>query len=242
MNLIIHHYSATSPFTRITENQIPDVNIQFFSQFSALAASSIKKVQNHQKIKPLSTTSTTQSQPSMASSTQPAPNRHHSNLFHSATTALISLVSSPKASPLSTIPLCPPKICIPFQFADSSYPLIQSIRSPFDSNQPESVSPKSAAVKGLSSAESNSGFPSTVRIAGLKSNGKSGGPAFVGQVFSMCDLSGTGLMAVSTHFDIPFISKRYLLFQQNQYSIRVFKKEVFLFHGESDQLEIQAYT
>jgi len=33
----------------------------------------------------------------------------------------------------------------------------------------------------------------------------------VGQVFSMCDLSGTGLMAVSTHFDAPFISKRYLL-------------------------------
>lgn len=30
----------------------------------------------------------------------------------------------------------------------------------------------------------------------------------MGQVFSMCDLSGTGLMAVSTHFDIPFISKR----------------------------------
>jgi hypothetical protein len=25
----------------------------------------------------------------------------------------------------------------------------------------------------------------------------------------MCDLSGTGLMAVSTHFDIPFLSKRY---------------------------------
>jgi hypothetical protein len=24
----------------------------------------------------------------------------------------------------------------------------------------------------------------------------------------MCDLTGTGLMAVSTHFDIPFISKR----------------------------------
>jgi hypothetical protein len=27
----------------------------------------------------------------------------------------------------------------------------------------------------------------------------------------MCDLSGTGLMAVSTHFDVPFISKRSLL-------------------------------
>lgn len=46
-----------------------------------------------------------------------------------------------------------------------------------------------------------------VRIGGLKSAG-SGGPAFVGQVFSMCDITGTGLMAVSTQFDIPFISKR----------------------------------
>lgn len=30
----------------------------------------------------------------------------------------------------------------------------------------------------------------------------------MGQVFSMCDLSGTGLMTVSTHFDIPFLSER----------------------------------
>ncbi|KAF2312260.1 hypothetical protein GH714_028826 [Hevea brasiliensis] len=52
------------------------------------------------------------------------------------------------------------------------------------------------------------GLPINTEIAGLNSNGKDGGPAFVGQVFSMCDLSGTGLMAVSTHFDIPFISKR----------------------------------
>ncbi|GFY84147.1 Tic22-like family protein [Actinidia rufa] len=54
---------------------------------------------------------------------------------------------------------------------------------------------------------STPGFPATVRISSLRSAGK-GGPAFVGQVFSMCDLSGTGLMAVSTHFDIPFITKR----------------------------------
>uniref|UniRef100_A0A803M051 Tic22-like family protein n=1 Tax=Chenopodium quinoa TaxID=63459 RepID=A0A803M051_CHEQI len=52
-----------------------------------------------------------------------------------------------------------------------------------------------------------------VRIGGLKSAGSGAGsggsgPAFVGQVFSMCDITGTGLMAVSTHFDIPFISKR----------------------------------
>ncbi|CAN4085825.1 unnamed protein product [Withania somnifera] len=56
-------------------------------------------------------------------------------------------------------------------------------------------------------SDTGSGFPSSVRISGLNTTGK-GGPAFVGQVFSMCDLSGTGLMAVSTHFDIPFLSKR----------------------------------
>lgn len=59
-----------------------------------------------------------------------------------------------------------------------------------------------------SGSDSGSGFPSTLRVSALDSNGKGGGPAFVGQVFSMCDLSGTGLMAVSTHFDIPFLSQR----------------------------------
>ncbi|CAN8255438.1 unnamed protein product [Cochlearia groenlandica] len=48
-----------------------------------------------------------------------------------------------------------------------------------------------------------SGLNSTIRISSL-----SGGPAFVGQVLSMCDLTGTDLMDVSTHFDILFISKR----------------------------------
>ena len=47
-----------------------------------------------------------------------------------------------------------------------------------------------------------------MRIGGLNTSGKGGGPAFVGQVFSMCDVSGNGIMAVSNHFDIPFISKR----------------------------------
>nr|GEX12884.1 Tic22-like protein [Tanacetum cinerariifolium] len=63
----------------------------------------------------------------------------------------------------------------------------------------------------MSSSESTSsggGFPSTVRISNLSMKSGGGGPAFVGQVFSMCDLSGTGLMAVSTQFDIPFLSKR----------------------------------
>lgn len=49
---------------------------------------------------------------------------------------------------------------------------------------------------------------SSVRLDGLSSGSKGGGPAFVGQVFSMLDPSGNGLMAVTTHFDIPFLSKR----------------------------------
>ncbi|XP_076947278.1 uncharacterized protein LOC143619161 [Bidens hawaiensis] len=60
----------------------------------------------------------------------------------------------------------------------------------------------------MSSESTSSGFPSTVRVSNLSSTGNGGGPAFVGQVFSMCDLSGTGLMVVSTQFNIPFISKR----------------------------------
>ncbi|GAV76319.1 Tic22 domain-containing protein [Cephalotus follicularis] len=112
------------------------------------------------------------------------------NFLKSTTANLVSLLPT-------TAPFPPSKICIPLQFADSTHPT----RAPSDSTQP--------AVKGVSSvAEPNSGFPSTVRVSGLNGNGKGGGPAFVGQVFSMCDLSGTGLMAVSTHFDVPFISKR----------------------------------
>ncbi|KAI0496787.1 hypothetical protein KFK09_023111 [Dendrobium nobile] len=60
----------------------------------------------------------------------------------------------------------------------------------------------SSSVRSLSSS---------VRVDGLGSSGKGGGgggPAFVGQVFSMLDPSGNGLMAVTSHFDIPFITKR----------------------------------
>ncbi|KAI5591178.1 hypothetical protein BDE02_04G061500 [Populus trichocarpa] len=141
-------------------------------------------------------------------------NHHHhhqlSTFLNSTTKSLVSLLSPHKTPPL---PPPPPqsKICIPFQLPTSPLPLTQSTPSLFESTQPDSVSPSkssSATVKGLSSAESNPGFPSAVRIGRVNSNGKGGGPAFVGQVFSMCDLSGTGLMAVSTHFDVPFISKR----------------------------------
>ncbi|KAJ8752771.1 hypothetical protein K2173_008506 [Erythroxylum novogranatense] len=133
------------------------------------------------------------------------PNHQPFNFFHSVAASLISTL---KTSPSSSTQASPSKTCIPFQFADTTYPLVLSTLSRFESAQPDSVPSNSTAVKGLSSTESNSGFPSTVKIAGLSSSDKSGGPAFVGQVFSMCDLSGTGLMAVSTHFDVPFISKR----------------------------------
>ncbi|KAI4351627.1 hypothetical protein L6164_005970 [Bauhinia variegata] len=142
----------------------------------------------------------------------------HSNPFahflQSTASNFVSLFQPPKAS--TSTPLLQPSasissstICLPLLFADSPKPLQLPAFSALDSPQTGPVSASNSAIKGVSSAaESNSGFPSSVKIAGLNSNGKRGGPAFVGQVFSMCDLSGTGLMAVSTHFDIPFISKR----------------------------------
>ncbi|KAL1203907.1 hypothetical protein V5N11_011753 [Cardamine amara subsp. amara] len=105
------------------------------------------------------------------------------------------ILNSAATSISSIIPLFPPKttpsrVCLPLRFSVSN-----------------DVSPFESTVKSTSST-SSSGLNSTVRISSLSSDGKRGGPAFVGQVFSMCDLTGTGLMAVSTHFDIPFISKR----------------------------------
>ncbi|KAB2005114.1 hypothetical protein ES319_D11G247400v1 [Gossypium barbadense] len=133
----------------------------------------------------------------------PAEPPHHQ--LHRNLTNFLRTTFSTQATSKTTPSLPPSKISIsPLLFADS---LLHLTPSPFESTQHDSVSSKST-IKGVSSAESSSGFPSTVRVSGLASSGKRGGPAFVGQVFSMCDLSGTGLMAVSTHFDIPFISKR----------------------------------
>ncbi|KAM2384639.1 hypothetical protein ACFXTH_042039 [Malus domestica] len=139
----------------------------------------------------------------MASPSEPPHTRQQlrpsiTHLVHSTTSNLLSLLASPKTTPSPSLSTTPPEIRVALFLPNLPKPL---------AFQPDS---KLSAMKGVaSSPESTSGFPSTVRIAGLNSNIKgSGGPAFVGQVFSMCDLSGTGLMAVSTHFDIPFISKR----------------------------------
>ncbi|KAL3653570.1 hypothetical protein CASFOL_003251 [Castilleja foliolosa] len=131
------------------------------------------------------------------------PAAHLSRFLHAASTNISSLLSPKPLHPL------PPssKIHLPLLLPDP----ILSLASQSESAQPDSTSPtrsktpsSPSSLKGTPSSEIGSGLPSTVRI----STGKGGGPAFVGQVFSMCDLSGTGLMAVSTHFDIPFLSKR----------------------------------
>ncbi|KAI4347599.1 hypothetical protein L6164_008400 [Bauhinia variegata] len=154
----------------------------------------------------------------MALPSEPHRNHHHSKPFshflQSTASNFVSLFNPAKAS--TSTPLLHPStsisastICAPIIFADSPKSPRLPAFSALDSAQTDSVSDSNSAMKGVSSAaDSNSGFPSSVRIAGLNSNGKRRGPAFVGQVFSMCDLSGTGLMAVSTHFDIPFISER----------------------------------
>ncbi|KAF5790548.1 hypothetical protein HanRHA438_Chr09g0396231 [Helianthus annuus] len=134
------------------------------------------------------------------------PLHHHinnvSHFIHSTATNISSILN-PNFPNSSNSASSPSKIFL------SLPPL-----SPFDSSSIDvdsfssSASHPSSSVRNMSSESTSSGFPSTVRVSNLSSNGKGGGPAFVGQVFSMCDLSGTGLMAVSTQFDIPFISKR----------------------------------
>ncbi|XP_073125914.1 uncharacterized protein [Henckelia pumila] len=133
----------------------------------------------------------------------PATNLPH--FFQTAATNLSSFLTSKPAY----LPPRSSKVRLPFLLPDSPISLV----SQSDSAQPDSLSSSesretpfsaSPAIESSPSSNAGSGFPSTVRI----SAGRGSGPAFVGQVFSMCDLSGTGLMAVSTHFDIPFISRR----------------------------------
>ncbi|XP_075501995.1 uncharacterized protein LOC142540028 [Primulina tabacum] len=133
------------------------------------------------------------------------PATHLPRFLHTAATNLSSFLTPKPAyqPPRSS------KIHHPFLLLDSPISLV----SQSDSAQPDSLSSaesretpfsSSPAIESSPSSNAGSGFPSSVRI----SAGRGGGPAFVGQVFSMCDLSGTGLMAVSTHFDLPFISRR----------------------------------
>ncbi|KAK2366888.1 Tic22 family protein [Trifolium repens] len=102
-------------------------------------------------------------------------NNHISSFLQSTASNFLSLFNPP---PLPPSPLPPPAISLPLFFA-----------------------PPLSVVTFDSTAESTRPSAKSVRVSRLNSNGKSGGggPAFVGQVFSMCDLSGTGLMAVSLY-------------------------------------------
>ncbi|MQL95999.1 hypothetical protein Taro_028671 [Colocasia esculenta] len=82
----------------------------------------------------------------------------------------------------------------------TSAPILFPFCHPFTGdNHRQELSSAPSAIRSL---------PTSVRVDGLGLGVNGGGPAFVGQVFSMCDPSGTGLMAVTTHFDIPFLSRR----------------------------------
>ncbi|GMH18374.1 hypothetical protein Nepgr_020215 [Nepenthes gracilis] len=150
---------------------------------------------------------------------------HHSHLhlsrfIQTATSNFLSLLTPipvpstekrPLPSIVSTIPSVSlsKKIFLPLPvsyYSRTSIPLSPLFH--MCQNDSLSAKPVESSANTAASSESGSEFPSTVRIGSLSSTGKCGGPAFVGQVFSMCDLTGTGLMAVSTHFNLPFLSKR----------------------------------
>ncbi|XP_023769453.1 uncharacterized protein LOC111918029 isoform X1 [Lactuca sativa] len=141
------------------------------------------------------------------------PRHNHcvNNISHfiKSTATNISSIFIPKTPNLINSVSSSPNILLPFPLSLPSISLSDSSPTDLDSfSSSTSPSASSSSARSMSSESTSSGFPSTVRISNLNSTGNGGGPAFVGQVFSMCDLSGTGLMAVSTQFDIPFISKR----------------------------------
>lgn len=128
----------------------------------------------------------------MALPSEPHRRRRHNHIstFLQSTASNFASLFNPPNPPSLALPHPPSSFSLPLFFAP---PLSSS--TAVDSATAEPARPAAKSV----------------RIARLGANGKGGGgPVFVGQVFSMCDLSGTGLMAVSTHFDIPFISKRFL--------------------------------
>ncbi|KAK9724682.1 hypothetical protein RND81_05G092000 [Saponaria officinalis] len=139
------------------------------------------------------------------------PHHHHLTAFLQSTAANITSFLTPK--PPKTTPSQPLLISSTSSPSTVFLPLPLPFSESTRHDSPES--PPSPSLRPKQTGPGSSGFPSMVRIGGLRSSGQSGvgvgsggGPAFVGQVFSMCDLTGTGLMAVTTQFDIPFISQR----------------------------------
>ncbi|XP_010671599.2 uncharacterized protein LOC104888360 isoform X1 [Beta vulgaris subsp. vulgaris] len=146
----------------------------------------------------------------MAPATEP---HHHNQTFNNPITTFIQSTSSNISSLFSHKPKTSPSLHIISTTHGSPSTVFLPLPLPLSESTQHDSSPSPSPTLRSRPLEPGSSFPSMVRIGGLKSAGNgvgngNGGPAFVGQVFSMCDLTGTGLMAVSTHFDIPFISKR----------------------------------
>ncbi|KAF5179555.1 Tic22-like family protein [Thalictrum thalictroides] len=160
--------------------------------------------------------------------------------IQSTSSSFFSLFNSPSPQPLSSpstsSPFCSSSsICVPLLFADtpprilslSTIPTTNSSSTTPSSSQ-NGPFPLNSQIKAISSGTK---FPKSMKISGLNSNPNAGGPAFVGQVFSMCDVSGTGLMAVSTHLQIPFISERtpewikrmFSVFNKSENNVPVFR-------------------
>ncbi|KAH1151854.1 hypothetical protein GYH30_045385 [Glycine max] len=142
--------------------------------------------------------SSTQSKPSsvnargMALPSEPHRRRRHNHnhisTFLQSTASNFASLFNPPNPPSLTLPHPPTSVSLPLFFA-----------------------PPLSGSSTVDSATSKPAHPpaKSVRIARLGANGKGGGgPVFLGEVFSLCDLSGTGLIAASKHFGIPFISER----------------------------------
>ncbi|KAJ0962922.1 hypothetical protein J5N97_028044 [Dioscorea zingiberensis] len=124
-------------------------------------------------------------------STASSEKSHHNGFnlsFESLATSVLSRLPFPR--PNSSPP--------PSSSTAVTVPLVLPFNS-FYQDEGRGRTSASSAVRNLASS---------VRIDGLSSSSKGVGPAFVGQVFSMLDPSGNGLMAVTTYFDIPFLTKR----------------------------------
>ncbi|XP_050385036.1 uncharacterized protein LOC126801658 [Argentina anserina] len=132
----------------------------------------------------------------MATPTDPTTPRHPKPIAN-----LFSLFAAPKTTPSDSSPIAVKRLA--YFFPISPKPILLSPLPP--PPQPAAVNTPAPAP---ASESKSSTFPGKIKVAGLSSMIKGSGPAFVGQVFSMCDLSGTGLMAVTNQFDIPFISQR----------------------------------
>ncbi|KAF8643663.1 hypothetical protein HU200_066720 [Digitaria exilis] len=113
-----------------------------------------------------------------------------SNPFHSLASTF-PFLSSPSPAAATSSPASPaPHLAVPLLLPVSSSASSESRR----------------ATEPLPGARMAGGKPGG---GGVKVAGGGGGPTFVGQVFTMLDPSGNGLMAVTTRFELPrFLTNR----------------------------------